>query len=169
MRLRELGGALAELPTDEWQARSVLEHILRPRLALTRDPEFAGAVRDLARVHDAPYLASLVASGQRPEVAASVAQGEFGACLAQELVLRSNGAALDESCWRRGHPLAWLPLRLAEIEEGVELPHYSEGGVGFAMLSRGGGGHQSPRSHELCHWWRTRTASSGSRATPPWF
>ena len=132
-RLRELASALAERPAAEWQARSVLEHIVK-RLALTPDSDFAAVVRDLARVHDPRYLASLVASGQRPEVAASLVEGgEFGPCLAQELVLRSSG--VEQRRWR-GHPLTWLPLRLTEIEDGVELPHYTERGSSFATPYR---------------------------------
>ena len=137
-RLREAAFSLAEPTSPGWAVSSVLDYLIR-RLALTPCAEFAGVVRDLARRRDAPYLASLVATGQSPEVMASLVEdGEFGACLTQELALRSGGVerepflSLWKRLWRRGHPLAWLPLRLTAIEEGVALPWYSERGSGFA-------------------------------------
>src|SRR3954453_21633012 len=64
-RLREAGVALTDpsVEAPEWTVGAVWDY-LGKKLALTPDPDFALTLRDLARRRDAPYLASLVASGQ---------------------------------------------------------------------------------------------------------
>lgn len=147
-----------------WQYRGVYEHLLR-LLALEAGPEnLTQVLRLVSADPSAPqrkrerYVASLLAAGQRPEDIAALAFGgggstagatdELRACLVHELVLRdvavrelprvAQWTALPH--WHH-HPLAWLPLNLAEFEQSGDLP---------SSLVRGGsGGLSAPESTEV--------------------
>ena len=150
----ELGIALAErdrsVAGQVWQYGHVFDHLLR-LLATTPGQKNAeqalrlvAAARSAVRNRD-PYMASLLASGQRPEDLAVVFAGggvpggaseELRACLVHEMVLRgvevteAPGIARWASSphWRR-HRLGWLPLSLSSIEEAPYLPRYSAGPI----------------------------------------
>jgi len=146
LRLRQAASALTEpsAGTREPVDRSVWDYLVR-KLSLTPALEFALVVRDVARLRDPAYLASLVASGQTVDVAErlvakpEIKDEEFLACLVQELALRETAVEREPfvSLWRsleaHRHPLAWLPLRLAEIELEPELPDYGERGTSYTI------------------------------------
>ncbi|HSL66181.1 MAG TPA: DUF6183 family protein [Gaiellaceae bacterium] len=143
-RLRDFAlGLLDRSRTDDRVA--LVWHVAR-LLALTPGLDFALALRDLARELDPRELAARAADAQPVDVCAELVAGaqptneEFIACLVQELVLRRRSLEHEPfaSFWRglasRGHPLAWLPLRLATVEGAPQLPWYSVHGEGVARV-----------------------------------
>ncbi|WP_042376673.1 DUF6183 family protein [Streptacidiphilus melanogenes] len=173
----DLGLALVKASRSDadgrtWQYRSVLDHLVR-LLALTPGAEnvvhllrLASAL-EVGRRGRVPYLASLLASGQRPADLAEVfrhrAPEELRACLVQELALRGVEAATVPAVARwaasphwRHHPLAWLPLTLSEIERDPGLPAFGVRGGGSPMPYRpsngssgGGSSGRADRSARL--------------------
>ena len=146
----ELGIALAErhgsAAGQAWQYKSVFDHLVRMLTITPGQKNIERALRLVAAVGSGGrtgdrFLASLLAFGQRPEDLAVVfaessppaaASEELRACLVHELVLR--GVAVTEvpgiARWAssphwRHHPLGWLPLWLAGVEEAQHLPHYT--------------------------------------------
>lgn len=145
-RLREASVALRDpsVEAPEWAVGAVWDHLVS-KLALTPDLDFALMLRELARRGDAPYLASVVASGQTFHVVEQLfaetrpSDDEFLACLTQELVLRNGQAEREPFASFRArlralrHPLGWLPLHLVQIEGGVELPRYHDYGMSLSI------------------------------------
>ncbi|KPI15666.1 hypothetical protein OK074_2111 [Actinobacteria bacterium OK074] len=129
-----------------WQYASVLDTAIR-LLALGPNPH---GVEQLLRLVDgedrsarrrARYVASLIASAQdvqgllplfRGTGPGAGASDELRACTVHELLLRGfdlsdlpEVLAWASSPGMSQHPLAWLPLRCTEWENGAELPSYS--------------------------------------------
>ncbi|MFI0965854.1 DUF6183 family protein [Streptomyces sp. NPDC021080] len=148
----DLGIALARTyGTGErmWQYRSVLDHLMR-LLATTPGPENATQALRLVSAAEVTsrkldrYMASILASSHDAADLAVAFTGraseELRACLVHELVLR--GVVVEETPRIAGwatsphwshHPLAWLPLARAAVEEGADLPSYSSRGSSHEM------------------------------------
>lgn len=143
----DLGIALARTygsGTRMWQYGSVFDHLLR-LLATTTGLENA---TQALRLVSSPAVAdrkldrcaaSLLASSQEATDLSVAFTGhapeELRACLVHELFLR--GVDVEETpaiaAWATSphwshHPLAWLPMRLSDIEGAVDLPSYSTRG-----------------------------------------
>ncbi|MFK4188337.1 DUF6183 family protein [Streptomyces sparsogenes] len=151
--LADLGIALAGAYGSDsgriWQYRSVFDYLLR-LLATTPGPDnVTQALRLVSSAEAADgkldrYTASLLASS-RPEEELAVAfsgnaSEELRACLVHELVLRGVRATevpgiarWTTSAYWRGHPLAWLPLALSDVEGQPDLPSYSARGSSHSM------------------------------------
>jgi hypothetical protein len=188
--LAELGMAIDEkfgsAAEEVWQYRSVFNHLLR-LLAITPGQKnveqvlrLVSTARPGGRERDR-YVASLLASGHRPEDLAVVFAGggpsraseELRACLVHEMVLR--GVAVTETPtiarwasshhWRH-HPLGWLPLSLSSVEEAPDLPTYSATGSSHStQCGLSEGRDLLPDHAEDAHLPASREATTASRAS----
>lgn len=141
----DLGIALAEAYGDNagqmWQYRSVYNHLLRLLATTAGQQNITQALRLVSSVRaDGKkldrYTASLLAASHPVDDLAVAFTGEaveeLRACLVHELVLR--GIVVTETPgiaewatsphWRY-HPLGWLPLTLADVEDSPDMPSYS--------------------------------------------
>src|SRR5260370_20056135 len=156
---RALEAHAEEFQSKIWAVESVYDH-LEHVLALTPGMNYANTLMKLlllprTRTMQFPcsldqrsrWMAPLLASAQSTDVLLDLiniyrhnhAYTEFICILVQEMVLR--GIPCDEipllmdffeQMRALHHPLAWLPLRLLDIEMGLPLPTYFIGGSGFS-------------------------------------
>lgn len=132
--LVEAGLSIADRQRNSFPFGTVHDHIVTT-LALTPVPGNALAAATLS---DRPRrLASLLAFAQPPELLAGLGAPVLEACLAHELVLRGKEVTVTVPA---DHPLAALPLRLLDVESGIQLPTYhrrgSTGSLPFGPYER---------------------------------
>lgn len=149
-----LAGAYGSATDGPWQYRSVLDHLLRLLTTAPGRENVEQALRLISAAGRRPrtyerYAASLLASSQTADdlAAAFVGGGSSGgasdelrACLVQEMILRGIQVAevpgigrWAMSAHRRLHPLGWLPLSPAEMEQHPDLPSYGVRGSSHSM------------------------------------